>query len=156
MTGDDDQARVNLADREEGGCGVARDGLSEEPAVAEDGFAGVLGGKAKIQFGRGTFRSVGGGDAAATGAEAVPEPGNLVPAGDGNPLNAVGGCNWLGRSGAESVRGCLGKGARPGMAGGTRHPFSLAGKEQPLVGGGAGWSKGGSRKHVGLPSGRPA
>src|SRR6202048_5310115 len=128
MTGDDDQAGVNLADREEWGCGVARDGLSEEPAVAEGIFAGILSGKAKIQFGRGTFRSVGGGDAAATGAEAVPEPGNLVPAGDGNPLNAVGGCNWLGRSGAESVRGCLGKGARPGMAGGRGRSCGLWGE----------------------------
>ncbi len=103
----DKQAGVNLAQRNEGGGGIARDRFSEETAVANDMLALILSRKAQIQLARGAFRCVGSRETALTAAEAVPEPGEPLPTGDGDEMNAVR-CDYgLRGSGAEIVRGTL-------------------------------------------------
>jgi hypothetical protein len=100
----DKQAGVNLAQRSEGGGGVARDRFGEETAVANDMLALILSREAKIQLTCGVFGCVGAGDTALTAAEAMPEPGEAFPTGDGDKLDAVGSDYGLRGSGAEVAR----------------------------------------------------
>ena len=110
--GMNDAVGVELAERDERRFGIGCDGLGEETPVAKDGFAidFAIGGsgEAEVQLARDGGQAQGGGQAGRVGdvgktlgavgpaeaalarAEPCPEPGKF-PAGDWQPLDAVGG-----------------------------------------------------------------
>lgn len=109
---------MDLAKGDERSSGVAGDGLGQQAAIAEDGGAVVLCGKAEIELARCVFCAVGAGPTSDTRTESAPKPGK-VPTGNGQPLNSVGSAmgNWaargqLFRGETIKTRGAL----RPGVA----------------------------------------
>lgn len=98
--GVDDEVGVELTERDERRCGIGCNGLGEETPVAMDSFAIVDGGKTEVQLARqggqtrgavivGTPGAVSTAQATLARGEACPKPGK-VPAGDREPLDAVG------------------------------------------------------------------
>ena len=71
--------------------------------LRNDRFAIVGGGEAQVQFAGRVFSAVGSAQASLAGAEPCPKPGK-VPAGNGEPLDAVGGAGGTG-AGAVSSSG---------------------------------------------------
>ena len=86
----DDKVRMELAEGEDRGCGVAGDGFGQQAAVGEDGCAVVGRGEAKIQLAGCVFSAIGTAQAAGTCTEPAPKPGK-IPAGNGQPFDSVGG-----------------------------------------------------------------
>lgn len=82
---------MNLAQGYERRGWVAGDSFGEKLAVAGYDCAVVGFSKAEIELAGRIFSTVGPAEAAATGAEAVPEPAEFSPFWDWKPLNSIGG-----------------------------------------------------------------
>ena len=88
--GMNDAVGMKLAKGDQGRCGIGCDGLGEETPVAQDGFAIVGGSETEVQLARRGVGGVGMAEAALARGESCPEPGK-IPAGNRQPLDAVGG-----------------------------------------------------------------
>ena len=118
--GVDDKVGVELLEGEERSCGVAGDGFGQQAAVGEDGFAVVGRGEAEIQLAGRVFGAIGTAQTAFPGAESAAKPGK-IPAGNGQPFDAVGGAAGDGEGRARVLRGRRGRiwtGWRDGVRGG--------------------------------------
>ena len=111
--GVDDQVRVELAEGEDWGSGVAGDGLGQEAPVAQNVGAVVAFGKAEIQLARRVAGAVGAAHASFPGAESGPKPGK-IPAGNREPLDAVGGAAAGGARRAQFFGSAAVGAGRPG------------------------------------------
>ncbi len=114
--GADDKVGVDLFEGDDGGCGVAGDGLGQETPVGEDGGAVVVRGKTEIQLARlggqagRVVGAVGAAQAAFSGAETGTKPGK-IPAGNGEPFDSVGGAAAGGTRRGEFFRSVGGRDA---------------------------------------------
>src|ERR1039457_6050968 len=89
---------MNLADGDQWRGRVSGDRLGQKPSIPGHHFPAVGGGKAEIQLARRALSAPGPAGTAFARAEAEPEPVDLLPAGNRQPLDAVRGHagHWLG------------------------------------------------------------
>src|ERR1019366_6208316 len=95
---------VDLAHGDKGSGGAAGNGFSQKLPIAEHVVAVVVRRKSEIQFAGGIVWTIGPTDAAAAGTESMHKPALFVPAGDGEPLHAIGGDARMSRDGRQLLR----------------------------------------------------
>ena len=112
----EDKVGVDLLEGEDWGSVAAGNGLGQQAAVGEDDCAFVGRGETEIQLAGRVFGAIGAAQAAFPGAESAPKPGK-IPAGNGQPFDAVGGAAGNGKGRGELLGSDADKAGGTGRAG---------------------------------------